>query len=73
MRNLPKRGLVVGTLVAMAGLATVSCATMSQEQCLRGDWRAVGYGDGVDGRPMSRLDDHAKACAKAGVTPDAKL
>jgi len=73
MQNLPKRGLVVGTLVTIAGLATVSCATMSQEQCLRGDWRAVGYGDGVDGRPMSRLDEHAKACAKAGVTPDAKL
>jgi hypothetical protein len=73
MHSLPKRGVAVGALVAVAAIVTASCATMSQEECLRGDWRAVGYDDGVDGRPMSRLDDHAKACAKAGVTPDAKL
>lgn len=73
MPRLSMRNLVVGTAVGVAALVTASCATLSQEQCLRGDWRAVGYSDGVDGRPMSRLDDHAKACAKASVTPDAEL
>lgn len=69
MPSLSMRSLVVGVAVAGA-LTTVGCATISKEQCLSGDWGAVGYGDGVDGRPMSRLDAHAKACAKVGVTPE---
>ncbi|WP_454761681.1 DUF2799 domain-containing protein [Caulobacter segnis] len=60
-------------LIAGAALALASCATMSKEQCLQGDWRGVGYGDGASGYPMSRIDSHAKACAKSGVTPDASL
>jgi hypothetical protein len=44
---------------------------MSKEACLQGDWAGVGFKDGEAGRPQSRLDEHAKACAKAGVVPDA--
>lgn len=69
MPGLSMRSLVVVAVVAGA-LTTVGCATLSKEQCLSGNWGAVGYDDGMDGRPMSRLDDHAKACAKVGVTPD---
>lgn len=58
-------------LPALAGgLLLASCATMSQEACLQGDWAGVGFKDGEAGRPQSRLDEHAKACAKAGVLPD---
>lgn len=61
------------TAAAAAGfaLALGSCATMSEEQCLAGDWAGQGYSDGLSGLTMSRLDDHAEACAKHGVTPDA--
>jgi hypothetical protein len=62
--------LIVLTPVAAAALLLSGCATMSQEDCLRGDWAAVGFKDGEAGRPQSRLDDHAKACAKSGVAPD---
>lgn len=48
-----------------------SCATMSAEQCQAGDWSGQGYTDGAAGLTMSRLNDHAEACAKHGVTPDA--
>uniref|UniRef100_B0SUK7 DUF2799 domain-containing protein n=1 Tax=Caulobacter sp. (strain K31) TaxID=366602 RepID=B0SUK7_CAUSK len=65
MRRLWVLGLVV-TASALAG-----CATMSKEACLQGDWAGVGFKDGEAGRAQSRLDDHAKACAKAGVVPDA--
>lgn len=58
---------VLASVLLLAG-----CETMSQEACLQGDWSAVGFKDGEAGRPQSRLDDHAKACAKAGVTPDAR-
>jgi hypothetical protein len=65
MRRLWVLGLAV-TAGALAG-----CATMSQEECLRGDWGSVGFKDGEAGRAQSRLDDHAKACAKSGVAPQA--
>jgi hypothetical protein len=65
MRRLWILGVVVGA-GALAG-----CATMSKEACLQGDWAGVGFKDGEAGRAQSRLDDHAKACAKAGVVPDA--
>lgn len=61
-------------LAAAAGGAVMllgSCATMSAEQCQAGDWSGQGYADGVAGLTMSRLNDHAEACAKHGVTPDA--
>jgi hypothetical protein len=54
---------------ALLGLA--SCATMSADQCLAGDWVGQGYSDGASGLSMSRLEAHAEACAKHGVTPDA--
>ena len=44
---------------------------MSAAQCMAGDWSGQGYSDGQQGLTMSRLDDHAKACAEHGVTPDA--
>ena len=67
------RTVAIGASVVIAGLVTASCATMSQEECARGDWRAVGYDDGASGHAMSRIDQHAKACANSGVTPDIRL
>lgn len=55
---------------ASAALLLGSCATMSEDQCLAGDWGGQGYRDGAEGLSMSRLEDHAKACAKHGVIPD---
>lgn len=63
------RGVLCLSLAA-GGLLLASCATISQEACLQGDWAGVGFKDGEAGYPQSRLDDHAKACAKSGVTPD---
>lgn len=56
--------------IGAGALGLGSCATMSQDQCLAGDWGGQGYRDGAEGLSMSRLDDHAKACAKHGVVPD---
>ena len=58
------------SLLGAAALMLGSCATMSEDQCLAGDWGTKGYEDGVGGRAVERLDDHAKACAKYGVTPN---
>src|SRR5690349_19219126 len=60
-------------LAAAAGGAVMllgSCATMSAEQCQAGDWSGQGFADGAAGLTMSRLGEHAEACAKHGVAPD---
>jgi len=73
MPEVSIRSVTIGAFAMVTGLALASCATMSKEECLRGDWRSVGYGDGASGYAMSRIDEHAKACAKTGVTPDFDL
>ncbi len=64
------RLLIVAAAAGGAVLALASCATMSAEQCMAGDWSGQGYSDGASGMSMSRLDEHAQACAEHGVTPD---
>ncbi len=59
--------------VVAAGLALTGCETLDKGQCLQGDWSAIGYADGVDGYPASRINDHGKACAQYGVAPDARV
>lgn len=48
----------------------VSCATLSKEECLKGEWRIVGYKDGVKGYDMKRLERHKKACKDYGIKPE---
>lgn len=63
------RLMIAGGAVAVAALLG-SCATMSKNQCLAGAWGEKGYADGAAGYPTTRLDDHAKACAKFQVAPN---
>ena len=64
------RIIISGAVAALAVSLLGSCATMSEDQCLAGAWGEQGYKDGAEGLTMSRLDDHAKACAKFEATPD---
>ena len=47
------------------------CASLSETECRDENWYAVGFDDGYEGDPSSRLADHGAACAKYGITPDA--
>ncbi|WP_395944592.1 DUF2799 domain-containing protein [Brevundimonas sp.] len=64
-----KRLMIAGGAVAVAALLG-SCTTMSKDECLAGAWGEKGYADGTAGYPATRLDDHAKACAKYQVAPN---
>lgn len=64
-----RRWIIAGGVVALAALSG-SCTTMSKDECLAGAWGEKGYADGAAGYPMTRLDDHAKACAKFQVAPN---
>jgi len=61
-------GIVVTVLVAI--LVLNSCRTMNADECITGDWQAIGFEDGVQGLEADRLGDHRRACAEYGVTPD---
>lgn len=63
----------IAPFVAIAASAALlnGCATLSEEQCLIGDWYGIGVSDGQSGYAMSRLDDHAQACGRHGVAPNA--
>ncbi|MGH1576769.1 DUF2799 domain-containing protein [Planktotalea sp.] len=51
-------------LIALAG-----CATLSEEECLNGNWQEIGLKDGANGKTSDFIQSHAKACEKVGVVP----
>ena len=59
----------VAATLSLALLVT-ACATLDEGECRSGDWRRLGYVDGLRGYAKSRLADHDKACARYGVLPD---
>lgn len=47
-----------------------SCATVTKEECLTGNWREIGFRDGTEGRTTDFIQRHAKACSRVEVVPD---
>jgi hypothetical protein len=52
------------SLVLLSG-----CASLSKEECLRGEWSTVGYQDGAQGYPAKQFYEHVTACREYGVMP----
>ena len=60
--------------ISLALLALTGCATLDKEECVLGDWPAIGYADGKRGiDPEKQLQRHTKACSKHNVTHDQTL
>jgi hypothetical protein len=57
-------------LLAAACCALSSCASMSKNECVYADWRAIGFEDGAAGAPSTAIASRRQACAAAGVTPN---
>jgi hypothetical protein len=68
MRVLACVKLVI--LTSLAAQILSGCATLTKEQCINAEWYSIGYEDGLDGRPRSRLGQHREACAEYGVAPE---
>lgn len=60
-------GIFIGIVFAFA---LGGCATLSESECLRGDWYAIGASDGRNGYTPNRLTYHDKACARHGMGVD---
>ncbi len=58
-------------IVLLAALACTACATLNEHECRSGDWRQIGYQDGLRGYATSRLAEHQKSCAEHGLAGDA--
>jgi hypothetical protein len=59
--------------LGLAATALAGCASLSEAECLSGDWRVIGYQDGAGGQPPGRVGAHSEACARYGVAPDLDL
>lgn len=66
MAQKQKRIFSLTLLVAILS----GCATMTPEQCQQASWMDVGLRDGLDGQPMSTLDERITDCKKVGVVVD---
>lgn len=65
------RNPILLLLSSFAGLLFLAgCATLTEEQCVAGDWHQLGVGDGQYGHYASRLDDHRYACRNTSAVVD---
>lgn len=64
------------TLILMLALTAAGCGStpqlLSATPCEGLDWFEIGRRDGTVGRPITRLSDHIRDCAK-GIPPDADM
>jgi hypothetical protein len=61
---------ITRSILLLGILASAACSTMSKNECLNADWRALGFEDGSRGYHVSRVGEHRKACAEYQVKPD---
>jgi hypothetical protein len=62
--------LLKTSALTLLTLILVSCATLSEDECLNMDWAALGYEDGAAGHTGQRIGKHREACAKYEVSPN---
>ena len=46
------------------------CATLSESECIHGNWYEIGQSDGRWGYKASRIEKHRKACQKVNANVD---
>jgi len=66
--SIVKNGFIVTTTVTL-----VACASMTEHECRKADWQAIGIRDGLNGEPESKIDDHRQVCSKIGIVPNDSL
>lgn len=59
--------LKVAAAIGLLGLS--ACSTLSEDECVQGDWYAIGLEDGAKGYSEARLREHSKACSEYGILP----
>ncbi len=57
-------------LILFLFLFISGCATLSESECIHGDWFEIGQTDGRNGYKSSRVEKHSKACQKTNTNVD---
>lgn len=63
------------TTLLISGAAIIvlpSCATISESECVAGNWADLGYRDGLNGVERQRIADYANTCSEYGAQIDRK-
>jgi len=60
-------------LIVSAAVMMTACASISEEQCLAGNWEELGYKDGSNGVSVDRVSKYANVCSEHGVSVDQHL
>ncbi len=61
---------LIATLSALLLSGCGGGASVSEHQCMAGDWQTLGYRDGVNGQRSTALLAHQDACGEHGIVPD---
>ncbi len=57
------------TTIALVSLMS-GCATLSETECISGNWEQIGYQDGKSGRDKDYILNHESACLEYNVELD---
>ncbi|WP_181706336.1 DUF2799 domain-containing protein [Chthonobacter rhizosphaerae] len=70
MASVSVRRLFPAGLLAACAMLLAACGTLSKSECQTGDWYTIGLVDGQAGADGSRLQEHAKSCARYSLPVD---
>ncbi len=57
--------LIIGAVTLLPG-----CASISEEECVAGNWADLGYRDGVNGKARDRITKYVETCGEFGTGVD---
>lgn len=58
----------IATLLSVTALS--GCETISESECVAGNWADLGYRDGVNGASSSRIAEYVDKCSEFGASVD---
>jgi len=71
MMKFGRHTKILSMVIVAAGLLGLQgCASVSEDTCQAGNWEAVGFKDGANGKSGDRLAKIAETCTKHGVSVD---
>ena len=68
MGNYVKRMFLAGFVAPVFVL--ISCSSISESECMAGNWADIGYRDGLNGKQRTKITDYVKECAEYGASVD---